>query len=154
MIFLLILLDVTHSAVQPPTRYDTWARHAPGAWVRLHVQSRGPAGVTQMTQVHTLVEIDRSRAVVDSISRWELRGSGGRRVIRACERAALPRGSKTGFETLDLHGRKLRCRWIETLSDDRWAKIWQSDEIPGGLVKFEARCGDSEIRMDVEDWRP
>ena len=52
--------------------------------------------------------------------------------------------AEEGEETLIIDGQAIACRWIQRSAEDRdlrmTFKTWTSEQIPGGSVRFEARC--------------
>lgn len=126
--------------------YQAWSKVKVGSSVTLKMQSDSPAGQRSPVMVTlTLEKIADDK--VELLSKAEMYADGQKvqTMKTSEERAAkvdakaVPKSIKEGDETLDLGGKKVKCRWKET--EGEWErqkakiKTWWSDEIPGGIAK-------------------
>jgi hypothetical protein len=175
--FLLLWIAQGDSKHVENPEYRGWSACKPGAWVRSRVEheSNGMSYRTESTS--KLIESDGERAVIELTTRENSTGARKEsepvkvtipaRVTEAERRRSQPgitlqAKPKEGAEELEIGGLKVKCRWEEFETGDSESgeryKIWRSEEIPGGVAKWELTQWDSRppigstARFLVEAW--
>jgi hypothetical protein len=152
---------------EPETGYRYWANCGLGSTVtREDVTEIAPGMRITSTTSMTLCALDAQKATLDMVVRNRVEGGPvpypPTETLQEIEiPAALPpdeaEGSEAllrppaqdgsveeGEETLVVDGQSIACRWFQRRTEERGLrmtlKAWVSEQIPGGSVRFEARC--------------
>ncbi len=141
-------------SIDNPT-YLSWAKFKVGAQVRYRQEMDMAGNKTESEIVYSLVEITPEKAVVEMKVATIIMGNKTEMPATKVEylakvpktnlpQAAAPEtqiksDSKQGDEEIDVVGKKMKCHFIETTTEQNGgpivSKIYTSDEIPGTLVK-------------------
>ncbi len=138
----------------PGAAYENpWNKFAAGSWAELKIVSNAGGAETEMTQKQTLVDKGAEELTIKvegkmvkpvamdmppSEMKSPTKGKAG-----GAAAGAPPKELGKGEETLEVGGKKLACKWVETEIDaggqKMTSKAWTCDEVPGGVVKVETK---------------
>src|SRR5262245_20181672 len=140
--------------------YKFWASSKPGA-TAVHLEKTKlsgeegklvPDGMDEKRIAYKLVKVDKDRAVVQMVVTGQdflgyIQAAPTRYIYPArikkshLERILVETGAKTGNETVEVAGKKLKCRTLTgTLKKGSGGeqvefKLWLSNAVPGSIVK-------------------
>lgn len=128
-------------------QYQAWARYEVGSSETLEGNIDGGNGQKMsMLSTHTLKEKSGDQVTIEITVTMEVMGQKHssppqQQVIHA--KSEKQDVDEVGKEEVSAAGRSFHCTVYEAHSpnpkaDDAKAKIWVSDEVPGGVVKMEA----------------
>jgi hypothetical protein len=160
LVLVVLVLAVAGAAADAETidnpHYVHWSKFKVGTWVR-HKNTSGEGGSAKVSIWTTkLVELTKDKAVLETELR-EAYGDGWLAskptrldVLAKIEKPApeepdpeSPITRKEGEETLEIAGRKIKCKTVlETIDSVKmkvWSKTWRSDDVPGQVVKSEEK---------------
>ncbi len=165
MLFALCAQDA-HTVAHP--RFEGWSSCKPGSWVGVRKETFARTGRTVWDITRRKRSGDAAAVTLD-VETVKQNGRTGRRASKSTERIPATYTThlthedavvKTGVETLELAGRRLRCRWTEEAypngADARWyvRKTWRAAEIPGGIARTEITlAGRPDLAEVVTGWR-
>jgi hypothetical protein len=150
--------------------YKAWAKFKPGTTVTLKGENDMAGNKTESEMTTTLVELTPEKAVVEMKMSMVMAGSKTDMPASksdvpakiekvAADPAATPKADvKESSETIDIAGKKIKCKVTESKSDangmNTVSKAWTSDEVPGGLAKSEttmsgAMAGTSKMSIST-----
>ncbi len=143
--------------------YAYWAGCKVGSWTRHRIESKIEDATLTVDWTRRLVEVTPEAVTLEVVSKsfaadtlFDVSTSTLRIPSKA---AAEPRPEKTGEEEIEVLGRKLKCRWMETGIEldgvPQRRRIWMSPEVPGGVVKSEggpAGLKEPVHRLRVLEW--
>ena len=138
--------------------YGLWSGFQKGAWVRMRLTTGVPDD-EPMELTTRLLDVTPEKVVLEVVmkgGRVPL-GPAKRTVMARVERKAPDRPViQEGDEELEVGGRKVKCRWSETVLEVSGQKIttriWKTKEVPGGVVK-SVSTGANTSTMRVVDWK-
>jgi hypothetical protein len=155
---LVLLTPLARAEEKPATKkidnptYASWSKFAVGTSVKL-VTEAGTAGQS-MTAVHKLVELTADKAVIESTMSSSMAGQTfdlppqRRDEPKVLEVPAAPPADapkpeiKEGKGEVTVPAGTFSCTWTETVvamqGMTSTAKIWQTDAVPGRVVKMES----------------
>jgi hypothetical protein len=160
---------------EPETGYPYWANCGLGSTVTLEdIKEIAPGMRITSTTSMTLCALDADKATLDMVVRNRIEGGPvpypPTETLQEIEiPAALPSDEadalllplrppaqdptvKEGDETLVIDGKPIACHWIQRSAEEQGLsktfKAWTSEQIPGGFVRFEARC-EGDASRDV-----
>lgn len=129
---------------QQNPEYTYWARCQPGSWVKLRmkIDQAGQEILSEMTV--KLMEVTKEKVVVERSGTATV---GDRTVPVPADRDEVLAEKKQekiedlGEKEITVAGKSLRCRLMKTVKEEggvtRTARVWVSEEIPGGVAKLE-----------------
>lgn len=137
--------------IDNPT-YASWAKFPVGTYVKLETKTGVEGG--SMTAVHKLVELTADKAVIETTMTTAMAGQSfalpaqRRTEPKSIEVPAMPPTGapkpevKEGTGEVTTPAGTFSCRWAETKmviqGTTSVSKVWQADNVPGGVVKMEA----------------
>jgi hypothetical protein len=147
--------------------YANWKGFKPGSSVTMKMVTEAGGAKTEMSQTHTLVEINADKAVIETKGSMVMGGNkidlpANKRDIPA--KVEKPKGGdakgdgkadvKESSEDLTVGGKKVKCKVTETKSESAGtkthSKVWMADEIPGHMAKMESQSeGASKSAMTM-----
>lgn len=154
-------------APEPETGYRYWANCGLGSTVtREDVYEIAPGMKIHATTSLTLCALDAHKATLDMVVRNRVEGGPvpypPTETLQEIEiPAAFPPDAaddseallrpppqevpvEVGEETLVIDGRSIACRWFQRRTEEQGLRMtlkgWISEQVPGGSVRFEARC--------------
>lgn len=158
-----LLVLVLLGAVAAPARaekidnpeYASWKSFKVGAAVTIEHVSKMAGAETRMVTTKTLKELTDKKAVVRSQTTLYVMGNEMKQPAQDEEIPAqldipgMPAGTpnpdvemEKGEETLTVGGKQVDCTWVKTTMKAAGstvvAKLWNSDAVPGGMVKMES----------------
>lgn len=124
--------------------YLGWSAFKVGSSVKFHQMSDVGGVKTESDITHLLVDLTDRKAVVEVIT-FTQRTEQPRetreipaQISKDDPRLAPP--LKQGEEDIQIAGKKIRCRWTETVEGvNTRIRTWTSAEVPGGLVRRDTR---------------
>jgi len=126
--FVIALVFLHQDLIDNP-RYPSWSRGEPGSTVTfaISVDFGGPPSPQELIVI--LKEIDSDKAALRAIDELEGKKKESVRVEKAKvknEPPAIKRVAE-GDEEIEIGGKKYKCHWVETKSDDgaTWDKTWR-----------------------------
>lgn len=143
-----LLLCVLQDPLQDPG--SGWKGFAAGSWVKIRTTTSLDGGIDSESRM-TLVEIRGDRLVleVETSALREIRKERREFASAADRKGPKPRirELQRGEEDVDVAGRKLKCKWVESEIESEEAgvvtkstvRVWTSDEIPGRVARMRAR---------------
>lgn len=154
----LALTGVARAAEEGNPEYKMWSKYKPGTMVKTKSVTSGGAE-TQIETTTTLKEVTAEKLVLTSQTSMSVMGqkfeqpASDRDVPAKTPTTPTPETpegvragdvkSETGEETIEVAGKQVKAKWTQTTTKQgdttTTAKVWQSDEIPGGLAKMESR---------------
>lgn len=167
---------------EPNPEYTGWAKCKPGASVTIKGNTEAMGQKTAQTMVTKLVEITPEKAVVETTMTMEVMGQkmaqpAQKRDVPAeiqapkegqpkidpamVEKAkAAAKDAKKGTDTVTVAGKTLECTTVEMDNEQNGikahTKIWNSDQIPGGMVKMTSKTSgamESTTTMEVVEFK-
>jgi hypothetical protein len=134
--------------------YANWKGFKVGSSVTMKMVSEASGFKSEMEQTHKLVELTADKAVVETAG---VMITGGNKINLPATKREIPakvkkaeggdaKGAKADVkessEEIEVGGKKLKCKVVETDSEasgtKTHVKTWQSDEVPGKMVKMES----------------
>jgi hypothetical protein len=155
----LLLALVAQAGDNPEFPY--WKNHRIGATASyaLELTQQGQPAKGEMTR--TLLQIGSDACVVERKGRITTAERtvdfpAEKETVKAREDKAV-KIVKDAAEDVEVAGRTLTCRYLETEKDEggvkTFAKIWAHEEIPGGVAKAEVtRADGSTMKLRVTSW--
>lgn len=142
--------------------YKVWASFKVGAMVKTEMTTAAGEAKTQMEQTQTLKSLTPEKAVVEVKMAMVMAGNktempaSSMDVPAKVEKAKLDQKVdaevKEGTEEIDVVGKKMKCKWIETKMKQGdmtvTSKIWTTTEIPGSMAKMESRM-DGQVKSET-----
>jgi hypothetical protein len=154
--------------------YANWSKFKVGTYVTLKTESTNAGSTTTVTITSKLVDLNDEKAVLETSTTWSMPGmeptttQDKREVAAKFEKppAASPDDKtpkpeiKEGEETLEIAGRKIKCKTVESKMEMQGMKItskaWTSDEVPGMMVKSESKtegAAEGTSKMTLVEWK-
>jgi hypothetical protein len=139
--------------------YVHWAKFKPGSVAKTTTESNlgGQKMTIQMTT--TLIEVVPEKITVEIKTEVE---AGGTKLPSTTKKTAIaakrakpakePQSVKEGTEDVTVGGKTYACHYSEEMHDTQRIKSWMSDEIPGGVVKFELSDGESTMKTNLVEY--
>lgn len=145
--------------VDNPT-YASWAKHKVGTIVVLKSTTSSAMFMSETTITMKLLEVTADKVVIETAGKSKLAGMDvelppskqdypksiplAKGVKKEDVAAGRPAGTtKEGTETMKVGGQDVKAKWYEyevkANGSDVKAKMWLSDDVPGGLVKMESK---------------
>lgn len=135
--------------------YKQWAKYKPGTFVTMKSTSEMAGTKTESTVTTTLKSVTPEKIVVtmEVVSKMgdqeykmpaqemEYPAKIKKEDMDDVQKAKDKPDTKKGKETVEVAGKKLATNWTEVKIDNEKmttvTKMWESEEVPGGLVKME-----------------
>src|SRR5262245_54151267 len=122
-------------------QYKAWSKFKPGALVKFKMTTEVAGTKTESEMTTKLVELNAEKAVVETAmvfggnplpgSKMEIPA----KVKKVEGQAQAGEKPKEGEEEIELAGKKLKTKWIESNIDaggtKTVTKVWTSDDVPG-----------------------
>jgi hypothetical protein len=129
------------------------------ATYKLDMTQGGQAMEGQM--VRTLKEISAEKAVLEH--KMKITVSGQTVEPPAETEEVKPKEekqekiTKEGTEEIEVAGKKLKCRYLETEKEEDGqkivSKVWAHDSIPGGIAKADVKMGEATtMKLTIVSW--
>ena len=138
-------------------QYKAWAKYKPGTTVTLKTETDMGGNKADMETTTTLSDLTAEKAVVETkmtmvaagqkmempANKMDIPAKIDKVVDVAATMPDAPKADvKESTETLDIAGQKIKCKCVETKTTKDGttsvAKVWTSEEVPGGLVKMDS----------------
>ncbi|MHC4662953.1 MAG: hypothetical protein ACYS8W_14830 [Planctomycetota bacterium] len=145
--------------------YLAWLKFKVGSFVTFKDITKTDSASLESTVTMKLVELTKDKAVVEiknfmTLGDTEIETSSEKREIAAkINKAELPgavKPDKTGKETIEVNGKKIKTKWEKVIIDidgkESTMTVWKSDKIPGGIVKSETKTGGIELIKIATDY--
>lgn len=143
------------------SEYQRWAAFERGAFVRYELSGEASGVRVDAEMSYTLVDVTQRKVILEGTV---VRRPAPNRVEISRGRIEIPAGFirprtplREGEEDLQVRGRTLRCRWIETREEaGPLLKEWFSSQIPGGLVRRKVTAdGENPARtvLRLVEWK-
>lgn len=143
--------------------YKNWSAFKVGTWVKSTSVTEASGMKTEMETTSKLVELTAAKAVVEVTMSMTMMGNKTDMPARKDEiPAKIPDATATaekkpdvkeGNEDLDVGGKKVKTKWIETNVSGTKSKVWTSNDVPGTLVKMDSETpGQSKTTLSVTGW--
>jgi len=151
--------------------YKAWAAYKPGTTVVLESTTDAGAQKLKMEMTQKLLEVSKDKAVVEVTTKLDLPGvppqPAQKQTIPAKVKKSeaqtpgkLPPGAKgemkeKGTEKISVGGKSYECKVYEFTGEQNGVKstgkIWQSEKVPGNLVKMEsnAKVGEQDMKSSM-----
>ncbi len=146
--------------------YLNWKQFKAGATVTIEHISKAAGNETKIVTTTTLKELTDKKAVVSSQTMMSVAGkevkqpAQDREIPATFDKPTIPEGekkpdieTKEGTETLTVDGQEIACKWVKSTvkTDDNTSvtKVWNSDAVPGGLVKMESST-DGAMKVETK----
>jgi hypothetical protein len=151
--------------------YKSWAEHKAGTTVVLESSTDAGGQKLKMEITQKLVELTKDKAVVEVATKLDLPGVPAQppqkqtfpakvKKSEAQVPGKLPPGAKgemkdKGSEKVKVGGKDYECKVYEFTGEQNGVKssgkIWQSDKVPGTLVKMEstAKVGEQDMKSSM-----
>jgi len=149
----LVVISSARAADDANPRYTHWSRYKVGSNTTMVANVSTPQGMTiNMEMKRTLKELTDDKAVIEVVSSTEVMGQShpGKphdEIIQA-KKAENDAYKEVGHETVEAAGKSYDCTVIEATQtvpagpggrpQEGKAKVWVTDDVPGGMVKLEA----------------
>lgn len=177
-LFVLVATDAGGQEKIDNPEFVGWSKHKPGTTVTLKSSIMAGDAKSESTVKTTLVEVGTDKLVVEvavtsSVNGMEFKAPPMKRDVP--KTIALPAGApnpkldptkkpegtvEEGTETLKVGGADYKTKWYRTKNtaagNTTEAKVWMSDEVPGGMVKMEANTTGttaSTIKMELVEFK-
>ena len=157
--------------------FTVWSKYKKGASITIKMSSIAAGMNTELTTTTTLIEVGADKLVIEQtaiskIAGMEFKTPAAKRDVP--KKVTIPKGVKLpptpdkkpegtydeGTETLKIAGMEVKTKWYKYRSEmdglKTEAKLWVADEIPGGLVKMEAKTTgliDSTSTMELVEFK-
>ena len=142
--------------------YKHWAKFKKGATATSKSETDMGSMKTEGEMTVTLVELGAEKAVVETKMTSIVMGNktempAQKRDVPAKVKKvegdpAKKPECKEGDEEIDVAGKKIKCHWVETVTETAGqkttTKMWTSDEIPGTVAKMEM----TNAQMKMKSW--
>ena len=151
--------------------FAMWSKHKKGTSITLKTTSSAAGMTSEVVVTTTLVEVGADKVVVEasSVSKFngmEFKSPAQKRDVE--NTIELPEGVKKedlkrekpegtyeeGAETVKVGGTEFKTKWYkykaEVAGTKTEAKMWTSDDVPGGLVKMEMTSTADKISSTVK----
>jgi hypothetical protein len=142
--------------------YKNWAQFKPGSFTKMKFSQEMAGNKTESIVTQTLKELDAEKAVVVIEAKMLMNGQENPMPPQTLEVKAKvtkaeadminnPEGKKAeGEETLEVAGKKLKCKWLEIEQDNMGMKIkartWLCDEVPGMNVQYKGTMEGEQMK--------
>jgi len=143
--------------------YKSWSKFKAGAMVKYKMVAEAGGTKTESEMSLKLVELTGEKAVVETAFLFGGNALPGERNpiparIKRVEPQTDPAPpTKEGEEELEMAGKKVKTRWVETTVEQAAAKavrkVWMTTEIPGGLARSETRSRAGTVTQVAVEWR-
>jgi hypothetical protein len=139
--------------------YTAWAKFKPGTSVTTKTETVSKMGGTEnkmeMTTTTKLVDLKPDEATIEMTTQMKMGGADmpasttpPQKIPAKIDKPADAGGTapkvdkKEGTDKVEVGGKTYNTKTVETTTDANGmkttAKVWQSDEVPGGMVKMES----------------
>ena len=175
--FVLPLLLAGFAAADEPATIDNpefahWSKFKVGTWVKLESEQTGGGQTMKTTMTHKVVELTKEKAVIETTMSFGMPGMEPQTTKRDVP-AKMPKPPevpktdeslkpevKEGEETIEVVGKKIKCKTTEMTMDigqtKSWTKSWTSEDVPGFLVKMEQKttgAAESSSKTTLKEWK-
>jgi hypothetical protein len=142
-------------------QYKAWSKCKPGAFVKFKMTTEVAGTKTESEMTTKLVELSAEKAVVETAMVFGGNALPGAKQeipakIKKVEGQANVEKPKEGEEEIEVAGKKVKAKWVESTIDaggtKTVSKVWMSDEVPGGTVKVETK-GPASTSMVAVEWK-
>jgi len=133
--------------------YQSWSKFGVGSMVEYTVQSEAAGTKTESTMTVTMVEKTDDKIVLETKTKMVVAGNEmtmpaqkrdvPAKVDQPEQQAQDGPKPEEGKEDVEAAGKTLSCKTTTTVTESNGmkttAKIWQCDDVPGGMVKMTAK---------------
>jgi hypothetical protein len=147
--------------------YAQWKKYKPGTWVTTKTVADFGGNKSETETTTKLIEITPEKAVIEMTSVMSFGGQklppqpGTKMDVPA--KVNKPDAAATGdqpkpdvkesSEDVTVSGKTLKCKVTETTTKgpagEMTAKVWQSDEVPGSVVKMETKMAQGSSKSEL-----
>lgn len=147
--------------------YKHWAQFKPGTWVT-YKQASEAAGNKALTESTVKVkEVTAEKVVLETTSKMEAAGQKidmpaqaqdvpakiAKPEVDATQQTKDAPKPKEGEDTVTVGGKPIKCKTMEMTFEANGqkgsSKTWTSDDVPGQMVKMEAKSDASTMTMEL-----
>lgn len=146
--------------------YGYWSGFKVGSNVTMKMETVAAGNKSEMTNVITLVELTKEKAVIETKGHMMM---GGNKIDMPAQKREIPAKVKKGEdakkegkkpvegdEDVELGGgKKVKAHWMEMETESGGtktkSKTWMSKEIPGHMCKMESHS-EGPMKTDMKMW--